>query len=187
MEAIAKDAIEEVIAGCIKNDRRSQHKLYVMFYSKLMGVCLRYAQNESEAQDIVQEGFIKVFNKLEGYNNIGSFEGWVKRIVVNTAIDYYRKNKKLRFQADSEYIDKMGEVLEEADSDDSEYAIDTSLIIKEVQELSPAYRTIFNLYVVEGYSHREIAETLGISEGTSKSNLAKAKKNLKTRLKQYNG
>ena len=159
----------DLIRGCIEGDRRMQELLYQHFSPKMYAVCLRYAGNSEDAQDILQDGFVKVFRNLERYRGDGSFEGWVRRIFVNTAIEHYRKQLNLHQIPDIE--DKLIE-----DKDLS--ALDNLALkdlVKLIQELSPGYRTVFNLYAVEGYTHKEIAELLGISEGTSKAQLARAK------------
>ncbi len=183
MIAQEKSELLDVIEACKSGDRKAQHQIYKMLYGKMLGACMRYASDVDEAKDMLQDGFIKVFSNLEKYNGEGSFEGWVRRIVVNTSIDALRKRKNVRFYSldDSEY-----EWLE--DEGDGEIRWNQTLInetervMKAVNALSPAYRTVFNLYVIEGYQHNEIAEMLGISTGTSKSNLAKAKMNLKNAL-----
>ncbi|MGQ0828621.1 MAG: RNA polymerase sigma factor [Bacteroidota bacterium] len=174
----------EIIKGCLKNDRASQKALYERFYSKMLGVCLRYSKNSDEAKDILHEGFLKVFNGLKKFNATGSFEGWVRRIIVNTAIDQLRKNKQNYLIVSTVYANEKasGMAVEEINEDELLSHINQEEILKAVQKLTPAYRTVFNLYVVEEYTHREIAELLDISEGTSKSNLSKAKFNLKKNL-----
>lgn len=144
-----------------------------------MGVCIRYVKDNDTAQEVLQEGFIKVFEKLKSFDYNGSFEGWIRRIFVNTAIDYIRKSKKNPFLTDDDNDFKLGaeNLLEEREDADL-FDVKADLALEAIQELSPAYKAVFNLYVIEDYSHREIAEILGISEGTSKSNLAKAKMNL---------
>ena len=175
----------DIIKGCLKNDRTSQKALYEQFYSKMLGVCLRYSKSSDEAKDILHEGFMKVYKNLHLYEPHRPLEVWIKKIMINTAIDHYRKNKKEPYHVD---IDQAY-----TESDPSHisaiHQISAEEIIKLVQELSPAYRTVFNLYVIEGYSHNEIAEMLGINVGTSKSNLAKARQRLqeliKTKLPDY--
>lgn len=153
-------------------------------YRRLLGVCMRYADDDDEAKDILQNGFIKVFKSVENYKGDGSFEGWVKRIVINTAIDNYRRKKVKLVVVDSELTDRLGSNMEEEVEDDSIYQqIPIKAVLDAVQDLSPAYRTVFNLYVLEGYNHNEIAEMLTISVGTSKSNLSKARLNLRKMLK----
>ena len=172
---LGSTTIDTLIAGCAKGDRKCQRTVYEMFYGKMMGVCLRYANNKEEAQDLLHDGFIKVFENIKKFNYSGSFEGWIRRIMVNTTIDHYRKNKNV-FVKDVEDFNNI-----EAEEPDVDILsqLRTEDIMKAVQTLSPAYRTVFGLYVIEGYSHKEVAKELGISVGTSKSNLAKAKNNLK--------
>jgi RNA polymerase sigma-70 factor (ECF subfamily) len=173
----------EIIKGCLKNDRASQKALYEQFYSKMLGVCLRYAKDKDDAKDVLHEAFLKVFTNLKNFNGTGSFEGWIRRIMVNTSIDHLRKNKQNYLIVSTVYAnDKASNMAEEVDDEDLMLHIDKEEILKAVQELTPAYRTVFNLYVIEEYTHREIAEMLDISEGTSKSNLSKAKFNLKKNL-----
>ncbi|MDF2436043.1 MAG: polymerase, sigma-24 subunit, subfamily [Bacteroidota bacterium] len=172
----------EIIKGCLKNDRASQKALYEQYYSKMLGVCLRYAKDKDEAKDILHEGFLKVFNSLKNFNGSGSFEGWIRRIMANTSIDHLRKNKQNYLIVSTVYAnEKASNMIDEIDEDEL-INIDKEEILKAVQELTPAYRTVFNLYVIEEFTHREIAEMLDISEGTSKSNLSKAKFNLKKNL-----
>ncbi len=160
---------ESIREGCAKGDRKFQQMLYNMFSAKMFSVCLRYANEYNSAQDLLQEGFVKVFKNIEKFRGDGSFEGWVRRIFVNTAIEHYRKQVNLYALHDSEvkyyeYYD--GNALETLKQED---------ILKMIQTLSDGYRTVFNLYVVEGYSHKEIGDMMGISEGTSKSQLARAR------------
>jgi len=170
-----------IVEKCKKQDRLSQRKVYELFYSKMMGICLRYAKNEDEAKDIVQDGFIKVFEKIDKYSFVGSFEGWLRRIIVNTAIDTYRRNK--REYSLNEAMVKDESITVEFDEPASLYdSLSIKDVINAMQKLSPAYRTVFNLYVMEGLTHKEIANELNISEGTSKSNLSKAKLNIKKLL-----
>jgi RNA polymerase sigma factor (sigma-70 family) len=169
-----------IIEGCINGDRKCQQKLYETFYGKMMIVCLRYCRDRDEALDIFQEAFIKVFKNLVRYGNKGSFEGWVRRIMVNTAIDHIRKNKKLKEMV--ELKEEFVGAEQEGDAEDLLDKVSFKDLLNCVQDLSPAYRSVFNMYVMDGYSHKEIANELEISEGTSKSNLAKAKMNLKKLL-----
>ncbi|MFN8322994.1 MAG: RNA polymerase sigma factor [Chitinophagales bacterium] len=160
---------EHIREGCAKGDRKFQQMLYNMFSAKMFSVCLRYANEYNSAQDLLQEGFVKVFRNIEKFRGDGSFEGWVRRIFVNTAIEHYRKQVNLYALHDSEvkyyeYYD--GNALETLKQED---------ILKMIQSLSDGYRTVFNLYVIEGYSHKEIGDMMGISEGTSKSQLARAR------------
>lgn len=149
----------------------------------MLGVCLRYSKDKDDALDILQDGFVKVFMNIKLYGGIGSFEGWVRRIIVNTAIDFFRKEKKSILNVNSDYVEASAEEIMDEDENDNEYLnISTEEIMKAVQQLTPAYRTVFNLYVVDGFTHKEVAAQLGINEGTSKSNLSKAKMNLKKML-----
>ena len=172
----------EIIKGCIKQDRACQKALYEMLYGKMMGVCMRYAKSRDEAKDMVQDGFMKVFNSIKSFGHNGSFEGWVRRIMVNTAIDHLRKNKHEYLIVSTVRANEAAEKIEEEDTEDMLANINREDILKAVQLLTPAYRTVFNLYVIEGFSHKQIAEMLEISEGTSKSNLAKARFNLRKNL-----
>ena len=183
----------ELIAGCIRQDRSCQEALYKRFYGKMMGVSLRYARNRDEASDMLQEGFIKVFTSIRNFEGKGSFEGWIRRIVVNTAVDHLRRNKHEYMIVSTVYA-REGEIPDlgdELDEDNNLLDLSEEQILVAVQQLSPAYRTVFNLYVLENFSHKEIAEQLNISEGTSKSNLAKArfqlKKNLFNLIKKLDG
>ena len=160
---------KQIIEGCMRNDPAFQQRLYNMLSAKMFAVCLRYANEYNSAQDLLQEGFIKVFRNIEKFRGEGSFEGWVRRIFVNTAIEHYRKQVNMYAIHDTEvkayeYFDNNA--LENLKRED---------IVKSIQKLSDGYRTVFNLYVVEGYSHKEIGDMLGISEGTSKSQLARAR------------
>lgn len=171
--------INQTIEGCIRGDRKSQQQIFENYYGKMLGICMRYTRDVDEAKDVLQDGFIKVFNNIGKFNQSGSLESWIRRIVVNTAIDYYRKNRNAMLSLDENY--QFGEEDENLvdEADDAYGGYKPEEVMKAVQQLSPAYRIVFNMYVVEDYSHKEIAEELNISIGTSKSNLAKAKKNLK--------
>ncbi len=171
---------QELIDGCLKGDSRSQHAVYKMYYGKMKAVCLRYASSTDEAKDMVQDGFIKVFSSLEKFEGNGSLEGWIRRIMVNLSIDQYRKKKHhvdLDLENSKHLVEENTEEEDELESDI--YDFQPHHIVEAMQQLSPVYRTVFNLYVFENFSHQEISEKLGISLGTSKSNYAKAKKNMK--------
>lgn len=156
-----------------------QRELYERYSAKMFGVCLRYAGNTEEAEDILQEGFIKVFRKIGSFRGEGSFEGWIRRIFVNTAIEQFRRKTYMQPITEREENSVEATYLSVLDS------LAEKDIIKLVQQLSPGYRTVFNMYVVEGYTHRQIAESLGISEGTSKSQLSRAKIILQDLVKQH--
>jgi RNA polymerase sigma-70 factor (ECF subfamily) len=178
-----------LIEGCLKGDRRAQQRVHELFYGKMLAVCLRYTKNTDQAKDILQDGFIKVFNSIEKFNQAGSFEGWIRRIMVNTAIDHFRRTKNSylllgedRSIEDFEDHDAEDTLAEEEEND--EWDLKPADIINAMQKLTPAYRTVFNLYVFEELTHKEIADLLGINIGTSKSNFAKAKQNLKKLLRK---
>lgn len=170
----------DLIKGCIAGDRRMQEELYARFAPKMYAVCLRYANSADDAQDLLQEGFIKVYRNLHRFRAEGSFEGWIRRVFVNTSIEHFRKKSTKM----SMVTDKEENTIEDADIT-ALHKLAEKDIINIIQELSPGYRTVFNLYVVEGYSHKEIGELLGISEGTSKSQLARAKGVLQKKITQY--
>ena len=170
--------LRDLINGCVRGKRKSQEELFKRYYSKMMIVSMRYTKNADEAADILQDGFLKVFAKLEAYNYEGSFEGWIRRVIANTAIDQLRKRKNdfILLQEDQS-LEDFAELIEE-DLGEEEVEFKPDQVLAAMHELSPAYRTIFNLYVFENLTHKEIADKLDISVGTSKSNLAKAKRNL---------
>jgi RNA polymerase sigma-70 factor (ECF subfamily) len=179
--------VQALIDGCLKGDRRSQQAVYKMFYGKMKSVCMRYTRDNDQAMDVLQEGFVKVFNNLDRYTGVGSFEGWIRRIMVNLSIDRFRKLKHdFVLLGENDNLENWdihsNEQEEEKDGDDAIYDITPEQIIDAMQQLSPAYRTVFNLYVFENYSHQDIAEALEISVGTSKSNYAKARKNIRKLL-----
>lgn len=170
----------DLISGCIQGNRQMQEELYKRFSGKMYAVCLRYAGNAEDAQDLLQEGFIKVYRNLHRFRAEGSFEGWIRRVFVNSSIEHFRK-KSLQL---SKVSDKEEDTIEDADTTALDNLAERD-IISLIQQLSPGYRTVFNLYVVEGYSHKEIADLLGISEGTSKSQLARARSILQKKVAQY--
>ena len=179
--------LQALIDGCLKGDRRSQQAIHKMFYGKMKAVCMRYTRDSDQAMDVLQEGFLKVFNNLDKFTGVGTFEGWMRRIMVNLSIDRFRKLKHdFILLSDQDTLERWeGDVNEESDElDELEeiYSITPEQVIDAMQQLTPAYRTVFNLYVYEDYTHQDIAEALGISVGTSKSNYAKAKKNMKKLL-----
>ena len=180
-----KEQLKAIIDGCLQNDRRSQEQLFKLFYGKMLPVCIRYVSDRDTAQEVLQEGFIKIFEKLGAFDHKGSFEGWIRRIVANTAIDAIRKSKKDPYRTDNDNDFKIGAEDLMVDREEMEtLELKAQVAMEAVQKLSPAYRAVFNLYVLEEYSHKEIGVILGISEGTSKSNLAKAKMNLQKILSE---
>jgi RNA polymerase sigma factor (sigma-70 family) len=171
----------DLIKGCLENDRRMQQELYNRFAPKMYGVCLRYAGNADDAQDILQDGFVKIFRKLDSFRSEGSFEGWIRRIFVNTAIEHFRRKNYLQPVTEKEENQIESKTISALDG------LSEKDILKLVQQLSPGYRTVFNLYVVEGFSHKEIASMLEITEGTSKSQLSRAKVILQDMIKKHTG
>ncbi len=170
----------ELIRLCIGNDTMAQNELYRRFAGKMTGVCMRYSRNRTDAQDILQDAFIKIFVNLKSFKGNGSFEGWIKRIVINTSLKHYQKNLRFRNETDIENAHEVS-----FDNQIIENMSATELMQK-VQIMPDGYRTIFNLYVVEGYQHNEIGELLGITEGTSKSQLSRARNYLMQLLKSNN-
>lgn len=185
--------IEILVKGCIRNDRSSQKELYYLLADFAMSVCYRYAENEMEAEELMNEGFIKLFKNIHRFecnrytDTLVSLKGWFKRILVNTCIDQFRKNKH---NALSHTLPDEPDIAADTQGNPIDH-LSYKEILETVKLLSPAYKTVFNLFVIEGYSHEDIAEKLGISIGTSKSNLSKAREKMKklilqlTRYKAY--
>lgn len=169
--------IARLLQECQDGSRRSQEQLYRQFYGYAMGICLRYSHNRDEAVEILNDGFMKVFTRTNLYRPEVPFKMWLRRILINTALDYYRHNLKHRYHDDISQADNVPDV--DASALDQ---ISHEELMKIVQQLTPAYRMVFNLYVIDGYTHDEIAEQLSISAGTSKSNLARAREQLKQLL-----
>ena len=171
-----EEAVQQHIAGCLKYDKQSQYALFKYFYSFAMGICRRYARHSDEASDILNESFLKIFNHMERYDASKPFKTWIGKIITNTAIDYYRSSLKFAQHDEIEAYEHLS---------DNEHIYDSLAyndLLAMVTSLSPAYRTVFNLYAIDGYSHQEIAELLGITVNTSKSNLHKARKRLQELL-----
>ncbi len=168
-----------LVKSCIKGDQRAQCKLFEMFAPKMMGVCLRYTKDVARAEDVMQEGFIKVFTKLDKYSGQGSLEGWVRRIMVNTALDHLRKESKFNANIPMDDVDYKveldGQILSSLMEQD---------LLKLIREMPDGYRTVFNMFAIEGYSHKEIAKELNISENTSKSQYSRAKTFLRSKLEE---
>lgn len=167
----------DLIQACVAKERWAQQQLYETHYGVLMGVCVRYANGQDDAMDILHEGFIKIFRNIHKYQPGTSLGAWMRRIVVNTAIDYYRKQTRRR----TEDIEQAYGVSANDSGPVSQLSVQE--ILSCIQQLSPAYRAVFNLYIIEGYSHKEIAKILNITESTSRSNLVKARIKLKAMLK----
>jgi RNA polymerase sigma-70 factor (ECF subfamily) len=168
----------DLLKGCLDGDRKYQRGLYQKYSPKMYAVCLRYCNSSDDAQDVLQDGFVKVFRNLDKFRHEGSFEGWLRRIFVNTAIEHYRKKSNTY---------SISENVELSVPDESVTAYDKLTerdLMAVIAKLSPGYKAVFNMYVIEGYSHKEIASILGISEGTSKSQLARAKHLLQNLIKE---
>jgi len=163
------EALKNIVKGCLKQNKADQHKLYALFSQKMYGVCLRYAGNYHEAQDILQEGFIKVFEKLDSFRWQGSLEGWIKRIMIHSAIEKYRE--RIYYLSTDDFRFAPGIYQENSATD--KIALDDILSL--IQMLPDQYRMVFNMAVIEGLNHKEIGEMLGISESTSRSNLSRAR------------
>ncbi|WP_103068925.1 RNA polymerase sigma factor [Aquimarina sediminis] len=166
--------LDHLIKRCKKKNAQAQEQLYRLYSSKLFSICLKYSNDYSSAEDTLQDAFITIFDKINQYKNQGSFEGWIKRITINTALQKYRKQKVF------DIINE--EQIEEIDVHIDEEEISLDYLLKIIQQLPDRYRLVFNLYVLDGYSHKEVSEMLEISVGTSKSNLARARKILKEKL-----
>jgi RNA polymerase sigma-70 factor (ECF subfamily) len=166
--------LDDLIKQCANNDRKAQKEIYQLFAGKLFSICLKYSKNKQEAQDNFQDGFIVIFDKIGQFNFKGSFEGWLKRVMINTVLLKYRKKNVLNIVAE----DIPDEVI--VDVDDNEISLD--FLLNLINELPDRYRLVFNLYALDGYSHKEISEMLLIAEGTSKSNLARARAILKQKI-----
>ncbi|MBL4678478.1 MAG: sigma-70 family RNA polymerase sigma factor [Mucilaginibacter sp.] len=168
--------LQQLVSGCLKDDRLSQKLLYKAFYGFAMGICLRYANNRYEASEVLNQGFFKVFKNLEKYDSAKPFKAWLGRIMVNASIDYYRSNLKVAY---TEELDKAEHI---NDNDYADKNLSYNELLDMISKLPRAYRTIFNLFAIEGYTHEEIGEMLNISTGTSKSNLHKAREKLKVMI-----
>lgn len=170
-------SLNKLIEKCKSNDTKAQGELYKLFSSKLFSTCLKYSRSYAEAEDNLQDAFLTIFNKIEQYKNKGSFEGWLKRIAVNTVLQRYRN-------------DKVFDIINENIADDVEIEIEDDTIsidylLNIIQQLPDRYRLVFNMYVLDGYSHKEIADMLNIKIGTSKSNLARARQILKQTIQNH--
>jgi RNA polymerase sigma-70 factor (ECF subfamily) len=170
-------SLEQLIKNCIKQDSEAQSQLYKQYASKLFSLCLKYSKNYAEAEDNLHDAFITVFNKISQYNNKGSFEGWLKRIAINTSLQGYRKDVGVYDIVNESNIEDVS-----VDIDDD---VNIDFLLKIIQDLPNRYRLVFNLYVLDGYSHIEISDLINISIGTSKSNLARARLILKDKIEDY--
>ena len=170
-------SLNKLIKQCADNDRKAQKEIYQLFAGKLFSICLKYSINKQEAQDNFQDGFVTIFDKIGQFKFKGSFEGWIKRVMLNTVLLKYRKKTVLNIVTE----EIPDEVI--VDIDDDEISLD--FLLNLIHELPDRYRMVFNLYVLDGYSHREISEMLHIAEGTSKSNLARARAILKQKIELH--
>ncbi|MDG1713970.1 sigma-70 family RNA polymerase sigma factor [Lacinutrix sp.] len=171
-------SLNQLIENCKINDTKAQSELYKLFSSKLFSVCLKYSRNYAEAEDNLQDAFVTIFKKIGQYKSKGSFEGWLKRITINTALQCYRTQGVFDIVNDH-LIEDVAITIEDEDNISLDY------LLKIIQELPDRYRLVFNLYVMDGYSHQDIAEMLKITTGTSKSNLARARQILKDKITDY--
>ena len=169
---------QQIIEGCAKHDRKAQQLLYERYSRLLLGICLRYAGDRAEAEDILQESFLKIFFNIKDYSGTGSFTGWLRKVAVNTAITHYHKNLKFRYHIEiEEYVS-----VETGISSFEEDFFTSDELFKVLNELPAGYRMVFNLYAIEGYKHKEIAELLGIDTNTSKSQYSRAKAAIREKL-----
>ena len=171
-------SLKELISGCKKGDRKAQEQLYRKYSKILFGVCLKYSRNKVEAEDNLHDCFMTIYDKIGQYKSKGSFEGWMKRIAVNTVLQKYRKAQHLNVVTEN--------LMEEIELDAGYGDISLQTLLRYIQELPNKYRLTFNMYVLDGYTHKEISEALGTSLGTSKSNLARARMILKEKIKKEN-
>ncbi|NCD71426.1 RNA polymerase sigma factor [Mucilaginibacter agri] len=176
-----KHTTEDLINDCRKGSRKAQELLYKQLAAKMLAVCMRYAVDKMEAEDMLQNGFVRVFQKIDDYRGEGAFEGWVRRIMVHSSIEYYRKHHKMMHVE----IDDTapGQSINAAAAAN----LDAKDLMAMIQRLSPGYRMVFNLYAIEGYSHKEIGEIMGITEGASKSQLSRARAILKEQVIKTEG
>jgi RNA polymerase sigma factor (sigma-70 family) len=170
---MGEEELHQLIKGCIKQDRKCQKMLYKAFYGFAIGICLRYANDRDEAAEVMNQGFFKVFTHIESFDTTRPFKAWLGRIMMNVSIDFYRSNLKMAYSDDLEKAEHL------SDGELPDKNLNYNDLLMMVQQLPPAYRTVFNLFAIEGYSHEEIAVMLNINSGTSKSNLHKARQKLK--------
>jgi len=170
---MGEDELHQLLRGCIKQDRKCQKMLYKTFYGFAMGICLRYANDRDSAAEVMNQGFLKVFTHIESFDLTRPFKAWLGKIMTNASIDFYRANLKMAYTEDLEAAENM------SDGEFADRNLSYNDLLAMVQTLPPAYRTVFNLFAIEGYSHEEIGEMLHINAGTSKSNLHKARQKLK--------
>ena len=170
--------LDRIIEKCKKGNREAEEQLYKMFSAKMFATCIQYSKDRAEAEDNLQDGFIKIFESIGQYSGKGSIEGWMKRIIINTALEKYRKNRNLQL------VEELPDI-EDSDINDENIDIPGKVLFEFVEQLPERYRLVFNLYVMEEMSHKEIAAMTAITEGTSKSNLARAREILRKKVKEY--
>lgn len=175
----------QLIQDCIKGDRKAQFKLYKAYYSVLMGVCMRYKRDENEAKAVLNIGFLKILKSLPKYKQEGSFEGWIKRIMINTIIDEFRKNRKVKELISYTDFSTHDTSTQWIDFNKADQRFDAEELEAIIRQLPPVSQKVFNLFAIDGYSHKEIAKMLGISTGTSKWHLSSARKKLQEWLQQH--
>ena len=177
---------DQIIVGCLEGKRKSYNLLFKNYAPVMLGVCMRYCKNRIDAEDVMQDGFIKVFTQIHKFRSEGSFEGWIKRIMINAAIDNYQSNLKHSFHEDVDEMDQSQVLTGNHEEDDDDLAEELNIprekLMGMIQELPDGYRMVFNLYAIENYNHKDIASLLGISENTSKSQLMKARKALRKKI-----
>ncbi len=180
-----KSELKRILRACKSGDPRAQEVLYRHYYGKMLSISLRYAYNREEGVDILHEGFVKIFQNLDQFRSSGSFEAWMSRVMVNTAINHYHRNKK--YEQNRQFLEDDLKAEENFGQAEHVFShLNYEELLQLIRQLSPAYQMVFNLYAIEGYNHREIAEILNISEGASKSNLAKARKKLQQWMEERN-
>ena len=173
--------MEILIEGCVKGDPGSQERLYRQFSAAMYGLCLQYSSSEEDARDILQDGFVKVFKKMQQVQEAKAFPGWIRRVMINTALERYR-GQVVNQRIDEEPLSMNVQITDDVLDD-----LNAEVLVAMITELPPRYRMVFNLYAIEGYNHREIGEMLGISDGTSKSNLSRARSILQEKVKKIYG
>jgi RNA polymerase sigma-70 factor (ECF subfamily) len=180
-KSLENDMMEDIdlVQDCLKGNPRAQKALFEKFAAKMFAVCLRYMNNHDEAQDALQDGFVKIFSKLVDFKNEGVLEGWIRRVIVNTCLDAIRKNAKTKFDVS---LDDVSYKLDYTDN--GMQGLEVEELMKLIQSMPNGYRVVFNLYAIEGYSHKEIGEKLGINENTSKSQYLRARAFLRERLEK---
>jgi len=177
MASIDELTDEQLLSQCLNNNRKAQNSLYKKFSPKLFGTCLRYSKNNTDAEDILQEGFIKIFKYLKDFRNEGYFEGWMRKIMVTTALNFYKRKSLLNKEVDPDIVNAPSMSVPDVIS-----LLSSEELLSMIQELPNGYRMVFNLNTIEGYSHKEIGEIMNISVNTSKSQLSRARNSLQKRI-----